>query len=154
MVHRVQLPEFRTAGSNPARSFCPGSYCGGTRRHAPLGVSGCRAMVRIHLGAFANPLRGGVMGVSNDMANRIFCFCVLGCFGFFLGCKSQPTVYEIIEVSNGSEMRDMHRPIRRGEGRQMPEVYRSHRAWARSNCDSKDARNTNPKSAATVFGSN
>jgi hypothetical protein len=87
------------------------------------------------------------------MANRIFCFCVLGCFGFFLGCKSQPATYEIIEVSNGSEVLPMHRSIRYGQGRQMPEVHRPYGAWVRSICDPQDARQANPESTATVFGS-
>jgi hypothetical protein len=93
------------------------------------------------------------MEVSNDMANRIFCFCVLGCFGFFLGCKS-PALYEIIEVKHGSEVRDMHGPIRGGKGRQMPEVHRPYGSWSRSICDPQYARQANPKPTATVFGSN
>jgi hypothetical protein len=53
------------------------------------------------------------------MAHRIFCFCVLGCFGFFLGCKS-PAVYEIIEVSNGKKMQHLHRRFRDGKAGQVP----------------------------------
>jgi hypothetical protein len=109
-------------------------------------------MVQIHLGAFANPIRGGVMEVSNDMANRIFCFCVFGCFGFFLGCRS-PATYEIIEVKDGSEVRDMHRPIHGIRGQQMPEVYRAYGSWSRTDCDPQYARQANPKSAAAVFRS-
>jgi hypothetical protein len=72
---------------------------------------------------------------------------------FFLGCRS-PATYEIIEVKHGSEVRDMHGPIRGGQGRKMPEVYRSHRAWSRTDCDPQDARQANPKSTAAVFRSN
>ena len=88
------------------------------------------------------------------MVYRVCCFCVCCCvYVCFLGCKSQPATYEIIEVSNGSEVRDMHGSVRRGEGRQMPKVYRTYGAWARSICDFEDARQANPKSTATVFGS-
>ena len=79
-----------------------------------------------------------------------WCCCVYGCF---LGCKSQPAVYEIIEVKHGSEVRDMHGSIRGGQGRQMPEVYRYDGAWARSDCDPQDARQADTESAATVFRS-
>jgi hypothetical protein len=79
---------------------------------------------------------------------RILFLCV-----FFLGCKS-PALYEIIEVKNGSEVRDMHGSIHRGQGRQMPEVYRSHRSRTRSICDPQYARQANPKSTAAVFRSN
>jgi hypothetical protein len=104
--------------------------------------------------SFCQPTPGRRMEVSNDMGNRVFCFCVLGCFGFFLGCKSQPAVYEIIEVKHGSKVLDMHGSIRRGQGRQMPEVYRAYGSWSRSICDFEDARKTNSKSTAAVFGSN
>jgi hypothetical protein len=72
---------------------------------------------------------------------------------FFLGCRSQPATYEIIEVKNGSEVRDMHRPIRGGQGRQMPEVYRSYGSWSRTDCDPQDTRQADPESTAAVFGS-
>jgi hypothetical protein len=72
----------------------------------------------------------------------------------FLGCKSQPATYEIIEVKHGSEVRDMHRSIHGGQGQQMPEVYRAYGSWSRTDCDPQDARQANPKSAAAVFRSN
>jgi hypothetical protein len=100
---------------------------------------------------FAEPIRGGVMEVSNDMANRIFCFCVLGCFGFFLGCKS-PVLYEIIEVKNGSEVLDMHRWNRGVQGGQMPEVPRPDRAWGRSDFNPAEARQENPATGRAVLG--
>jgi hypothetical protein len=79
---------------------------------------------------------------------RILFLCV-----FFLGCKSQPATYEIIEVSNGSEVRDMHGSIRGGKGRQMPEVYRYDGAWHQSYFNPRATRKANPESAAAVFGS-
>jgi hypothetical protein len=87
------------------------------------------------------------------MANRVFCFCVLGCFGFFLGCKS-PALYEIIEVKNGSEVRDMHRSVCGGQGRQMPEVHRPYGASYRSDYNPRKTCQANSKSTATVFRSN
>ena len=87
------------------------------------------------------------------MVFRIGCVGLSCLFYFFLGCKSQPAVYEIIEVKNGSEVRDMHGSIRRGKGRQMPEVHRTYGSWSRSNCNFEDARKTNPKSTETVFRS-
>jgi hypothetical protein len=138
MVHRVQLPEFRTAGSNPARSFCPGSYCGGTPEQS--GSDG------------SNPSRGFCQSNSGrrmevKMRTLFLCLC-------FLGCKSQPATYEIIEVKDGSEVRDMHGSIRRGQGGQMPEVYRAYGSWSRSDCDPQYARQANPKPTTAVFGSN
>jgi hypothetical protein len=89
---------------------------------------------------FANPIRVGVMEVNDDMGNRVFCFCVLGCFGFFLGCQSQPAVYEIIEVKHGETMRDMHRWHRGVRGRSVPEVPRPNGAWRRSDFNLTQAR--------------
>jgi hypothetical protein len=85
------------------------------------------------------------------MANRIFCFCVLGCFGFFLGCKS-PAVYEIIEVSNAQTMLDLHRRIRGGQAGQMPEVPRLDRAWNRSDFDFVEACQADPATSRAVLG--
>ena len=83
------------------------------------------------------------------------CCVGLGCLlHFFLGCKSQPATYEMIEVKHGSEVRDMHGSVYGGQGRQVPEVYRSYGAWSRSICNPQDARQANPESAAAVLGSN
>jgi hypothetical protein len=86
------------------------------------------------------------------MANRIFRFCVLGCFGFFLGCKS-PAVYEIIEVSSEQKMLDLHRCVRGGKAGQMPKVPTANRSWYRQNQDpAKACRDYSAKGKA-VFGS-
>jgi hypothetical protein len=79
---------------------------------------------------------------------RILLFCL-----FFLGCQSQPAVYEIIEVKHGSKVRDMHGSVYGGQGRQMPKVHRAYRAWARSDCDLENTRKADSESAAEVFRS-
>jgi hypothetical protein len=85
------------------------------------------------------------------MANRIFCFCVLGCFGFFLGCKS-PALYEIIEVSNGEKMQYLHRRIRGGKARQMPEVPAANRSWNRQNQDPAKACGDDSAKGKAILG--
>ncbi len=42
------------------------------------------------------------------MVSRACCFGLSCLLYFFLGCRSQPATYEIIEVSNGEKMLDMH----------------------------------------------
>jgi hypothetical protein len=85
------------------------------------------------------------------MAHRIFCFCVLGCFGFFLGCKS-PAVYEIIEVSNGKKMQHLHRRFRDGKAGQMPEVPTTNRSWYRQNHNPAKACRDNSAKGKAVLG--
>jgi hypothetical protein len=85
------------------------------------------------------------------MANRIFCFCVLGCFGFFLGCKS-PAVYEIIEVSNAQTMLDLHRRFRGGKAGQVPEMPAINRSWHRQNQDPPKACRDDSKACKAIPG--
>jgi hypothetical protein len=91
------------------------------------------------------------MEASSDMGNRVFCFCVLGCFGFFLGCKS-PAVYEMIEVKNGETMQHLHRRIRGGKAGQVPEVPTIDRSWHRQNQDPAKACRDNPAKGKAVLG--
>jgi hypothetical protein len=102
--------------------------------------------------SFCQPTPGRRMEVSNDMGNRVFCFCVLGCFGFFLGCQSSPAVYEIIEVKHGETMLDMHRRFRGGEAGQMPEVPAANRSWHRQNQDTAKACRDDSKACKAILG--
>ena len=136
--------------------FCLGSYCGGTPGAVRAKYSAMRiwsyswrldtqqeAMVRIHLGAFANPLRGGVM----EVEMRILFLCL-----FFLGCKSQPALYEMIEVKHGETMLDMHRRFRSGEEGQMPEVPAINRPANRQDHNLAKACRDNPAKGKAVLG--
>jgi hypothetical protein len=105
---------------------------------------------------FANPIRGGVTEVNDagdtTMVYRglfvFWCCCVYVCF---LGCKSQPALYEIIEVKHGEKMLDMHRCIRGGQAGQMPEVPTANRSWHRQNQDpAKACRDDSPKGKAVL----
>jgi hypothetical protein len=78
-----------------------------------------------------------------------WCCCVYGCF---LGCKSQPATYEIIEVEHGETMLDMHRRFRGGKAGQMPEMPTANRSWHRQNQDIAKACRDNPKAGKAVSG--
>jgi len=86
------------------------------------------------------------------MVSRIGCVGLSCCVYFFLGCKSQPAAYEIIEVSSGQKMLDLHRCVRDGQTGQMPEVPAINRSWHRQNQDPPKACRDNPKACKAVLG--
>jgi hypothetical protein len=92
---------------------------------------------------FANPLRGGVM----EVEMRTLLLCV-----FFLGCQSSPALYEIIEVKNGQEVRDMHGWNRGVWGGSMPKVPRLDGAWGRPDFDFAQAREEDPSTSRALLG--
>ena len=85
------------------------------------------------------------------MVSRIGCVGLSCCVYFFLGCRS-PATYEIIEVSNGEKMLDMHGCFRGGEAGQMPEVPATDRPWHRQDHNLAKTCRDNPAKGKAVFG--
>jgi len=85
------------------------------------------------------------------MVFRACCVSFGCCVYFFLGCKS-PATYEIIEVSNGKTMLDMHRCVRGGEAGQMPEVPAIERPANRQDHNPAKARRDYSAKGKAVFG--
>ena len=71
---------------------------------------------------------------------------------FFLGCRSQPAVYETIEVKHGEKMLDLHRCFRGGQAGQMPEVPTIDRPANRQDHNSAKACRDNPAKGKAVPG--
>jgi len=70
---------------------------------------------------------------------------------FFLGCRSQPATYEMIEVSSEQKMQHLHRCFRDGQAGQVPEVPTVNRSWHRQNQDlAKACRDYSAKGEAVL----